>query len=134
MLAKLPYILIFLALGLIYLPRAIVIAVLVKSPEGLDNNNPRDQQARLTGIGKRANGAHLNMLEAFPAFAVGMLVSLYAKVDLKVIVYLGALFVGLRALYIVCYLADKAWLRTTVWSIAALVTATLLLAPVAFGG
>lgn len=134
MLAKLPYLLILTAFALIYVPRIIVIRALVKMPGGLDNHSPRDQQAQLTGYGKRAQGAHMNMIEAFPPFAAGMLAAMFGRVELKVIVGLGAAFVLLRIVYIACYLADKATLRSTVWSIATVVSGCLLLAPVVIGG
>lgn len=33
-----------------------------KSPQGYDNNNPREQQARLDELGQRALAAHQNQL------------------------------------------------------------------------
>jgi uncharacterized MAPEG superfamily protein len=132
--ASMPYVLLFLGLVLIYIPRGVVLRAQMRQPEGLDNNNPRDQQARLTGVGRRAQGAHLNMIEAFPLFAAGMLASMLARVDLNVIVGLGSAFVVLRAIYIALYLGDKASARTAVWMLAFLCTGALLLAPVVFRG
>lgn len=132
--AKAPYVLLFLGLVLIYLPRVIVIRAQMQQPGGLDNHNPRDQQARLTGVGRRANAAHQNMLEAFPIFAAGILASMYARVELRVVVGLGAAFVVLRLIYVGLYLADLAWPRTSVWLLALSCSGGLLLAPLVLGG
>jgi uncharacterized MAPEG superfamily protein len=132
--AKAPYVLLFVAVLLIYAPRVLVIRALLSLPGGLDNRNPRDQQARLESWGKRAQGAHLNMLEAFPVFAAGMLASMFGRVDLNIIVGLGTAFVALRLIYIALYLADKATLRSAVWSLGLTVCGALLLAPVFFAG
>lgn len=128
--AKLPYILIFLAFSLIYVPRVLVIVFSVKKLGGLDNNNPRDQQAQLTGWGKRAQGAHMNMIEAFPVFAAGMLASMFGQVKLETIVGLGAAFIALRCIYIALYLGDKASARSLVWMAATGMSAALLILPV----
>jgi uncharacterized MAPEG superfamily protein len=127
--AHTPFLFLFLGVVLIYVPRAIVMRAQIHQPEGLDNNNPRDQQARLTGLGRRANAAHQNMLEAFPIFAAGILASVHARVDPELIVALAGTFISLRALYIVFYLADKATARSAVWSLALLCSSALILAP-----
>jgi len=132
--AKLPYILLLLGVGLIYFPRLLVIRASLLMPGGLDNNNPRDQQQRLEGWGRRANAAHQNMIEAFPLFAAGMLASMFGRVDLNVTVGLGSAFVVLRAIYIALYVGDKATARSGVWSLAFLACCALLLAPVFFAG
>lgn len=128
--AKLPYVLLFLAFALIYVPRVMVIVLSIKQFGRLDNNNPRDQQAQLTGVGKRAQGAHMNMIEAFPVFAAGMLASMFGHVPIERIVYLGAAFIALRCIYIACYLGDKASLRSSVWMLATGVSGALILLPV----
>lgn len=132
--AKAPYVLLLLAVGLIYFPRLLVIRASLLMPGGLDNRNPRDQQARLEGWGRRANAAHQNMIEAFPLFAAGVLASLYAKVDNNIIVGLGAAFVVLRTVYVWLYVGDTPSARTAVWSMAFLACCGLLLAPVFFAG
>lgn len=132
--AKMPYVLLALAVGLIYFPRVLVLRQLVKMPGGLDNNSPRDQQAKLEGFGKRAQGAHLNMIEAFPLFAAGMLAAMVGRVDLNVIVGLGSAFIAIRVVYIALYLGDKASARSLVWTLGLLTCTALLLAPVFFAG
>lgn len=129
-----PYVLIFVALSLVYVPRLFVAREQARLPEGYDNAHPRQQQARLTGLGARAQAAHLNGFEAFAPFAAGVLVSVQAGVDSRWIVWLGAAFVVARSMYIALYLADRSTARSTVWSVGFLATCALLLAPVLRGG
>jgi len=130
--AQLPYVLLFLAVLLIYVPRLLVLRELVKMPGGLDNRNPRDQQAKLDGFGKRAQGAHLNMIEAFPIFAASMLAAMVGRTDPHLIVGLGSAFIVLRIVYIALYLGDKATARSAVWSLALTTCGALVLSPLFF--
>ncbi len=131
---KIPYLQIFLALTLVYLPRIYVTKEMAKLPEGYDNATPRDQQSRLTGIGRRAVGAHNNGFEAFAPFAAGVLTCRVAHVDLTATVILGAVFLAARTIYVFLYLYDKPNARSTMWTIAFLATCALLLYPVFRGG
>lgn len=140
---KAPYILIFLAACLIYVPRMFVAKAQAEQPEGYDNAHPRDQQARLSDFGKRANGAHQNGFEAFMMFAAGVLGSVLGKVSpnvglLKhasnVIVGLGSAFIVARCVYIALYLGNKPTARSSVWTLGFLATCGLLLAPAFIGG
>ena len=70
-----------------------------------DHHNPRAWLAQQTGVAGRAGAAQQNHFEAFPFFAVAVLVAI-----------LGAIaFVVARVLYTVCYLADWAVLRSLMW-------------------
>ena len=51
------------------------VAMAMKQEGAYDNHLPREQQARLSGWGKRALAAHLNAFEAFPVFAAAVLVA-----------------------------------------------------------
>lgn len=82
-----------------------------------DNHNPRDWLARQTGFRARANAAQSNSFEAFPFFAAGVVLALLASVDHARIDALGISFVVARIAYIACYVADKATLRSVVWTI-----------------
>lgn len=50
-----PFICVLIAFVLIYVPRVFVATAQAKQPEGLDNRNPRAQQAKLTGLGARGS-------------------------------------------------------------------------------
>lgn len=114
---------------LIYIPRLFVAYAQMREPGGLDNHNPRDQQARLSGVGKRAQGAHLNSIEAFPMFAAGVFASLHGGVAPSLLLALGWGFVGCRLVYIALYLTDKAMARSAVWGLGFACTLGLLIAP-----
>jgi uncharacterized MAPEG superfamily protein len=80
-----------------------------------DNRNPRAWLALQTGWRARAHAAQQNGFEAFPLFAVAVLVAHelhapQARVDL-----LALIFVAARVGYLVTYLADLHVLRSVVW-------------------
>ncbi|MGZ3421323.1 MAG: MAPEG family protein [Polyangiales bacterium] len=127
---KLPWIYLVVALSLVYLPRLVVAREQAKMPEGYDNAHPRDQQAKLGALGRRAQGAHNNGFEAFAPFAAGILASMIAHVPIKTIAIAGGIHVVARAIYIALYLGDKPTARSTVWSVAFFATSALLVLPI----
>jgi uncharacterized MAPEG superfamily protein len=82
---------------------------------GYDNRNPRDQQAKLTGWGRRALGAHLNSFEVSPLFASCVLIGHLASADPQRSSILAAAFLVSRVIYTGLYLADKDQFRSLVW-------------------
>lgn len=110
-----PFLCVALALGLIYVPRIFVAAAQARMPEGFDNKHPRDQQARLTGWGKRAAGAHANAFEAFAPFAAAVLVAHAAGADAGWSAILAVSFVALRAAYTALYIANVDRARSLAW-------------------
>ena len=85
------------------------------SGRGFDNHAVRDFQATLTGFRQRAHWAHLNGLEAFPVFAVGVLMAAQQNVSGERIDALALGFIAARVLYGVFYLMDLATLRSLAW-------------------
>lgn len=80
-----------------------------------DNREPRAFLARLTGPAARAHAAQLNSFEAFPAFAAAVLVAQYAHASQAAVDGLAFTWIGLRVLYGLLYLADRASARSLVW-------------------
>ncbi|CAI8969138.1 MAPEG family protein [Pseudomonas sp. IT-P74] len=81
-----------------------------------DNHDPRDFLDSLEGLGRRAHAAQLNSFEVIPAFAAAVIVAhLAGNAELVTINVLAVLFITSRLLYIICYLADWATLRSLVW-------------------
>ena len=81
-----------------------------------DNHDPRDFLESLNGFGRRAHAAQLNSFEVTPAFAAAVIVAhLAGNAELVTINVLSVLFITSRLLYIICYLADWAMLRSLVW-------------------
>jgi uncharacterized MAPEG superfamily protein len=83
--------------------------------KGYDNHDPRAWLAQQSGFRARANAAQANSLEAFPFFAVGLVLALLTGVDPFVVDLLALLFVAVRVAYVACYLADKALFRSLFW-------------------
>ena len=80
------------------------------------NHDPRAFLDTLEGFAKRAHSAQLNSFEVTPAFAAAVIIAhLAGTAELVTINVLAVLFITSRLLYIICYLADWAMLRSLVW-------------------
>src|SRR5205085_3749560 len=94
-----------------------VTIALAKSAGGIDNRAPRRSLETLSGWRQRADWAHRNHFEAFPAFAASVLVAELTHAPQGRIDLLAGIFVVLRLLYTALYIADQAILRSIVWSL-----------------
>jgi uncharacterized MAPEG superfamily protein len=93
------------------------VAVAKTSGQRYDNRDPRSWLARQDNPrAVRANGAQLNAFEAFAPFAASVLMAQAAGVDPARISTLALVFVGLRFLHGVFYIAGIAALRSLVWA------------------
>jgi uncharacterized MAPEG superfamily protein len=100
-----------------------------KQPGGYATVTPRVQQDRLEGFGARARGAHYNTIEAFPPFAVGVIVAYAQGLDAHRATVLCVVFVIARVLYPVLYLLGLAYLRSAVWTVGVAATLGLFVLP-----
>lgn len=82
-----------------------------------DNSDPRRFLDQLTGIRKRADLAHRNHFEAFPFFAVSVIIAQMLHGAQGTIDAIAVTFIVLRLVYTGLYLFDKSSLRTLVWSL-----------------
>ena len=82
-----------------------------------DNHNPRAWKARQTGLRARARAAEANSWEAFPLFAIGVVVAVLQHVPIATINLIAVIFIVARVAYIACYASDQATLRSMVWAI-----------------
>ncbi|BFM09935.1 MAPEG family protein [Simiduia litorea] len=105
------------AAALIYISKIPVAIAMAKLDGNYDNSHPRAQQSRLTGFGARAMGAHQNAIEAFPLFAAGVLVALWAEAPQATVNYLCVAFVVARILYMCLYWLNWDKLRSTIWAV-----------------
>jgi uncharacterized MAPEG superfamily protein len=80
-----------------------------------DNANPRDWLASQSGFRRRANSVQLNAFEAFPLFAVAVLVAQMLGAPQGRVDMLAIVFVAARVAYLGFYLADLATLRSLSW-------------------
>ena len=82
-----------------------------------DNREPRAWLAQQTGRRARANAAQANSWEAFPFFAIGVVIAVLQHVPIATINLLALIFIVARFAYIGCYVANLAPLRSLVWAI-----------------
>jgi uncharacterized MAPEG superfamily protein len=122
---NIPFLSIFLALNLVYLPKLVMARGQAARPEGYDNALPRDQQAKLDGVGKRAVAAHQNGFEGFAPFACGVICAHLAQVQASTLNALCLAYVAARVIYVGLYLGDLSTLRSVVWTAGFLVTVAL---------
>lgn len=93
---------------------------------GYDNHDPRAWLARQGDWRARANHAQSNSFEALPFFFVAVLSAQYLQANTLTLDLLALAFVLLRVVYIYCYVADKAGLRSLAWSLAFAVNVAIL--------
>lgn len=95
-----------------------------------DNARPRDPDFWKEGFRARANGAQQNGFEAFPVFAVAVIVGLWQGGDAVWVDSLAGLFIGARAIFIFCYWTDRATPRSLAWTVGFLSCIAIFTSPV----
>lgn len=78
-----------------------------------DNHNPRDFPNNITGLAKRAWGAHLNSFESLPGFSAAVIIAHLAHTSQQQIDVIAVVWVAVRLAYVGFYLTDRATLRTS---------------------
>ncbi|WP_369988441.1 MAPEG family protein [Pseudomonas xanthosomatis] len=104
-------------IALVLPPLCALIAKVSSGRFGLkDNHDPRAFLDTLSGLPRRAHAAQQNSYEAFPAFAAAVLVAdIVGNAEQVTQDVLGVMYITSRLLFIICYLADWAALRSVVW-------------------
>lgn len=93
---------------------------------GYDNHDPRAWLARQGGWRARANAAQANCFEAMP-FYIGAVIIAHQHSAFQMRLDLMAfLYVLLRLIYILFYLADMATLRSAAWTLALAINIAIL--------
>ena len=80
-----------------------------------DNSRPRDPAFYDDPIAARALGAHQNGIEAFPFFAVAVLLAEFRAGPQRLIDELAVLFLIVRIAYVFTYLGNRPTLRSILW-------------------
>jgi uncharacterized MAPEG superfamily protein len=93
-----------------------------------DNHEPRVWLSEQTGHRGRANAAQANCFEAFPLFAVGVVICVIQHVPVPTIDLFAMIFIAARVVYIACYVADRPSLRSLFWVVGFAATVALYLA------
>lgn len=94
---------------------------------GYDNADPRAWLARQTDWRARANAAQANSFEVLPFFIGAVIMALQLGADQTRLDILAFVFVVLRLLYIMMYLANMSTIRSIIWGVAWLVNLSILL-------
>ena len=93
---------------------------------GFDNHDPRNWLARQTDWRARANAAQANSFEALPLFIGAVIIAHQLGAHQGRLDILAFLFVVLRILYIMMYVAGMANVRSVVWVAALAVNLGIL--------
>jgi len=96
------------------------------SQGGYDNNHPRTWLAKQKDWRARANAAQANSFEALPLFIGAVIIAHQLGADQTRLDILAFLFVVLRLLYIMMYVADMAKTRSMLWAAGLLVNVGIL--------
>ena len=89
-----------------------------RSQGGYDNQDPRAWLARQTDWRARANAAQANSFEALPFFIGAVVIAQQLGARQGLLDILAFVFVVLRMVYILLYVAGQASARSVVWSLA----------------
>ena len=95
---------------------------------GYDNHHPRAWLARQSDWRARANAAQANSFEALPLFMGAVIIAHQLGAHQTRLDLLAFLFVTLRLVYILLYVAAQATARSAVWSLALAVNIAILFA------
>ncbi|MES2949908.1 MAG: MAPEG family protein [Pseudomonadota bacterium] len=97
-----------------------------KREGGFDNGNPRAWLARQKDWRARANAAQANSFEALPFFMAAVIIAHQLGAPQARLDILAFLFVVLRILYVMMYVAGMAKARSIVWTTALVVNIAIL--------
>lgn len=119
---------IYLILIACLLPYAFtIIAKVAGGFKAKDNQNPREFMAKTSGLAARANAAQQNSFESLPLFIASILMAEYMVVPQSITMMLGIVYLVLRVIYGLCYLANLSTLRSVIWFLSMACPILLLL-------
>ena len=94
-----------------------------------DNANPRDPAFYDDPIRARALAAHQNGIEAFPFFAVAVLLAEFRGGPQRLVNELAVLFLIVRIAYIFTYLGNRPTLRSILWALGFVINMAIFFLP-----
>jgi uncharacterized MAPEG superfamily protein len=98
-----------------------------------DNSKPRDPAFYHDAIRSRALGAHQNGVEAFPFFAVAVLLAEFRAAPQNLINELAILFLIVRIAYVLTYIGNRPSLRSILWSVGFIINVAIFFLPLIRG-
>jgi len=94
-----------------------------------DNAKPRDPGFYQDPIASRALGAHQNGIEAFPFFAIAVLLAEFHGGPQRLVNELAILFLIVRIAYVFTYLGNRPTLRSILWGIGLAINVAIFFLP-----
>ena len=94
-----------------------------------DNSKPRDPAFFEDPLRARALGAHQNGIEAFPFFAVAVLLAEFRAAPQNLINELAVLLLIVRIAYVLTYLGNRPRLRSILWNIGFTINIAIFFLP-----
>ena len=94
-----------------------------------DNAKPRDPAFYADPLRARALAAHQNGIEAFPFFAIAVLLAEFRAGPQRLIDELAILFLIVRIAYVLTYLGDRPTLRSILWNIGFAINLAIFFMP-----
>ena len=94
-----------------------------------DNANPRDPAFYDDPIRARALAAHQNGIEAFPFFAIAVLLAEFRGGPQRLVNELAVLFLIVRIAYVFTYLGNRPTLRSILWALGFVINMAIFFLP-----
>ena len=94
-----------------------------------DNSRPRDPDFYQDPIAARALGAHQNGIEAFPFFAIAVLLAEFRGGPQRLVNELAILFLIVRIAYVFTYLGNRPNLRSILWALGFAINVAIFFLP-----
>src|SRR6201982_749142 len=94
-----------------------------------DNAKPRDPAFYEDAIRARALGAHQNGIEAFPFFAVAVLLAEFREAPQNLINEFAILFLIVRVAYVLTYIGNRPRLRSILWNVGFIINIAIFFLP-----
>lgn len=100
-----------------------------KTGSGSDNRHPRDDYDGLAPHKRRAYAAHQNALEAFPFFAVAVVIALTMGAPVHTVNLLAVLYIVLRIAHALLYISNRPAARSLVFAAAMALNVAIFVLP-----
>ena len=106
-----------------------IVSVKWTSGGSYDNSKPRDPDFYKDAIRARALAAHQNGIEAFPFFAVAVLLAEFRQCPQRLVDELAVLFLIVRIAYVFTYVGNRPRLRSILWNLGFAINIAIFFMP-----
>jgi uncharacterized MAPEG superfamily protein len=106
-----------------------LVLIMYAKSSSRDNNTPRDSAEQLAGAKRRAYAAHQNAYENFSFFAVAVIAALHFGAPTNTLNSLAVIYIAIRIIYALLYIADRPTLRSTAYAVGLFVNIAIFALP-----